>query len=268
MRIFSHVIVTIIAIIFLSTVFTATTPAATTSSQLVFSGYSWDIVKLATPTGIGNTRFYYNSSSDYVDGNGYLHMNLLNVGGVIYASEINLTKALGYGTYTIDIQGPISNLDKCAVFGIFTWDNGAETSGNLYNREIDFLEASKWCSAGVSKSGSSVVQPADDGQLTSQYTTFNLSTSGDDILMTATWLANYVNIKLVDADTNRILSSWTYTGSGVPTPGNADVHINLWQFNGGQIATNQQVVVKSFSFSPTTGQPTTTIPTSCWEPRH
>ncbi|MGD0510505.1 MAG: hypothetical protein ABSA33_01565 [Candidatus Micrarchaeaceae archaeon] len=219
----------------------------TAASSISFSGYNWTIQKLATPTGVGSNRFWYNSSSVYVDGNGYLHLNMIKIGSTTYAAGVNNTKALGYGTYTIDVQGPINNLDKCAVFGIFTWDNGPTTGGNLYNRELDFLEDSKWCSATVSQVGSSVVQPADDGQIASQFTTFSLTP--DNLVITTTWNPGYVSFRITDASTGSVLSNWVYTGSGVPTPGNAFVNINLWQF-GSQIATNQQVVVKSFSFAP------------------
>ena len=244
MRQFSFIIIGIMA-----TVLALNAIPLTAAATLYFSGYNWTIQKISTPTGIGNTRFWYNSSSDYVDGNGYLHMGLLRVGGVTYSSGINNTQALGYGTYTFDIQGNIGSLDKCAVLGIFTWDNEPEVGANLYNREIDFLEASKWCEASVSKTGSSVVQPADAGQYTGQYTTFNVSTP-DDVMLTATWLADYVNIRLSDASTSRVISNWTYTGSNVPTPGHAFMNINLWQYNTGTIATSQQVVIKSFGFTP------------------
>ena len=104
MKKFLNIAIGMIALIIISNALVVT--AASASTQLTFSGYTWTIQKITTPTGQGNTRFWYNNTSDYVDSNGYLHMNLLNVGGTTYAAGINNTQPLGYGTYTFNIQGP------------------------------------------------------------------------------------------------------------------------------------------------------------------
>jgi hypothetical protein len=211
-------------------------------TYLSFSGGSWLVKKSSSITGPGSNYFYYNTSSSYVDGNGYLHLGIFNVNGKRYASEVNLTQSLGYGTYSITIQGDISRLDKCAVFGFYTWDDRAQSAqGNAYNREID-IEMSKWCDASNSNAEMGV-QPETSGM----YNSYNLGYTGD-IVASFNWKAGEVDFLIKQASTGIVISQWNYIGSGVPTPGAEKIRINLWPFEA-PTATNLAVVIKSFNFT-------------------
>jgi hypothetical protein len=209
---------------------------------LSFSGRNWEIKSSSSITGPGSNRFYYNTNSSYVDGNGYLHLGLFNVNGNRYASEVNVTDSLGYGTYTFLIQGDISHLDKCAVLGFYTWDDRAQSAqGNAYNREID-IEMSKWCDPSNTNAEMGV-QP----ETASMYNSYSLSYTGD-ILASFNWKAGEVDFLIRQASTGAVISQWNYVGSGVPTPGAEKMRVNLWA-DEAPTASNVTVVIKSFNFT-------------------
>ena len=230
-----------------STTMSTTIPAANATldgDELSFSGRTWEIEKSSEITQPGDNYFYYNASSDYVDANGYLHMSLLNVNGSRYASEVDLEESLGYGTYTFVVQGDLRNLDRNAVFGLFTWDNsGNDTPGNQYNREID-MEISRWGNASDVYNAQVGVQP-ETGDAIANYT---IGYAGD-IEESMHWKAGEVDILIREADAPyETIERWNYTGPFVPTPGLEKMAINLWAF-GAPTESNVTVVVQRFNFS-------------------
>ena len=213
--------------------------------ELSFSGRTWEIEKSTTTIiGPGDNYFYYNALSDSVDANGYLHMSALNVNGKRYASEINLTGSLGYGTYSLTIQGDVSKLDKNVVLGFFTWDGSDNSNpGNTYNREID-MEMSRWTCATCTNDEVGV-QPEPPEAVRD----FWMNYTGD-IVESMHWKAGEVDFLVKEAASPyTTLYQWNYTGSLVPTPGYETMTLNVWQ-DEAPTTNNVTIVMKSFSFTP------------------
>jgi hypothetical protein len=102
-----------------------------------FSGYDW-IVK--APAGKqGPHSNYWSGRNVWVDAHGRLHLKLkYNESNDRWeAAELRTTVKLGYGTYQWKLEGPVNNLDKNVVLGLFNY------SGNSRFDEMD-IEFSRW----------------------------------------------------------------------------------------------------------------------------
>ena len=99
----------------------AVTPGQEKSSSFFvnFSGFTWRV--RWKPSDRGGTSNPYNPDNVYTDRSGALHLRIIKRGQQWTCSEVNLTRSLGYGTYSFTVED-ISNLEPSVVFGMFTWD--------------------------------------------------------------------------------------------------------------------------------------------------
>lgn len=231
-----------------------------------FSGYQWTVKNgFLAP---GPNHFSDSPSNVYVDSDGALHLKIEQRNSRWYSSEVISEKSFGYGRYLFHIDGPIDQLDPQAVLGLFTWDTAPEEN----NREID-IEFSRWGKDnGSAANGQYVVQPYD---LDANKNEFNFSLSEDpegiytthvvewraDKIVFASYYGHYSLAELDTAASGEessgggaaplpLTDQWSYTGD-VPNPGNAQVRMNLWLFNGEATAntSEQELSIKRFSFS-------------------
>src|ERR1700756_2356852 len=84
-----------------------------------FSGYTWRV--RWPPSDRGGTRNPYDPKNVYVDKDGALHLQIIKREEGWTCSEVNLTRSLGYGTYSFTVED-VSTLEPAVVFGMFTWD--------------------------------------------------------------------------------------------------------------------------------------------------
>lgn len=102
-----------------------------------FSGFTWRVRKM--PSDRGGTTNPYNPENVFVDQKGALHLRIIKRDQQWSCSEVNLTRSLGYGTYSITVED-ISKLEPGAVFGIFTWDYSTDQENH---GEFD-INISQW----------------------------------------------------------------------------------------------------------------------------
>ena len=223
---------------------------------LTFSGYQWMVKDgLLAP---GPNHFSDSPSNVYVDSGGALHLKIEQRNGRWYSSEVISEESFGYGRYLFHIDGQIDQLDPQAVLGLFTWD----TEPGEYNREID-IEFSRWGEADATTNGQYVVQPHEvdankrefnfspNANPEGIYTTHVLEWRADEVVITSYY--GHYSLAELDGATpmpQTLTDPWTYTGN-VPTPGNAQVRMNLWLFNGEvtPYTSDQELIIKHFSFS-------------------
>jgi hypothetical protein len=92
----------------------------TSSSFFVdFSGFRWRVRKV--PSDRGSTLNPYSPDNVYTDQSGALHLRIIKRGQRWTCSEVNLTRSLGYGTYSFAVEDT-SRLEPAVVFSIYTWD--------------------------------------------------------------------------------------------------------------------------------------------------
>ncbi len=213
--------------------------------SIAFAGHTWSVKFAPAPAGPGPNRFSDDPADVWVDENGYLHLSIVNRGGVWYSTEVICADTLlQYGAYTMTAGSRVDVLDKNVVLGFFTWD----TDAPQYNyREID-VEFSRW-GEDTAQNAQYVIQPWD---VAGNRYRFALALSETDSVHRFDWKADRVQFASW-AGSGSLLQSWTYTNTAnIPPAGGGNAHINLWLMDGlapsdGQ---NVEVIIKSFQFAP------------------
>ena len=211
---------------------------------ITFSGYTWNVKYTPILAGPGPNYFSDDPADVWVDGNGYLHLNIVYRDGIWYSTEVICNEILQYGEYTITLGSRVDLLDKNAVFGFFSWDDKA----SQYNyREID-VEFSRW-GEDTALNAQYVVQPWD---VSGNRHRFAMDLSGEDSVHRFDWRPDRIQFDSWDGNSS-LLQTWTYTNTTyIPPTGAGNARINFWLFNG-QAPSNSQnveVIIKSFQFEP------------------
>jgi len=214
-----------------------------------FSGYEWLVKSSIGRVGPGPNFFSDGTKYVWVDDEGYLHLRIKRKDGRWYCPEVISKRSFGYGKYVFHLASRVDQLDRNTVLGLFTWDDSPEFA----HREID-IEFSRWSQA-ANENSQYVVQP--------YYGFGNLhrfDTGQKQVESTHSfeWREGGVVFKSVQgdnidvADSSQLIDLWMYTGSGVPKPGNENVRMNLWLFEGNPPVSGSaiEIVVKKFEFIP------------------
>lgn len=125
----------------------------------MFAGFLWAVKEASLPVGPGSNVFSDRVEDVFVDGEG-LHLRVSFRDGQWWSLEVILLSRLGHGTYAVQTDSEVDDLDVNVTFGMFTWDSYGDDElvpGNA-NREIDF-EDSRWSIAGDPSNAQMVVQP-------------------------------------------------------------------------------------------------------------
>jgi hypothetical protein len=207
----------------------------TGSRRLDFAGHRWQVKASGDRAVAPGPNHYSDLPSDvWVDEAG-LHLTIGMHDDRPYATEVVLTRPLGYGEYTFQLDSRVDDLDPRAVFAGFVYEAGT--------REID-VEFSR-ALAGP-HNAQYVVQP---------YTRrgnihrFDL---GEEVPTSHrfTWLpgsVRFVSWRGVEDEPRpeTTLQSWTYEGAGVPPPG-AFMRFDFWMVDGEAPGEREEVVIRSF----------------------
>ena len=190
-----------------------------------------------------------------VDGNGHLHMRIVNRGGTYTESEVFTTQTLGFGTYQWQIEGAVDQMDPTTVLGLFNYGAKAGVGVDAEN-EID-IEFSRWnntckgCNADFTfypATGNKALGPMEDNFIYdpkgSTLTTARFEWSSKRIVATI-----MSGLQPLGTTTN-VLQTLTFEPTDysaripqVPLP----LGINLWCFRATPSA-DQEVVIRKFEF--------------------
>jgi hypothetical protein len=206
-----------------------------------FSGFSWRV--RWKPSDRGGTSNPYDPRNVYTDKAGALHMQIVERDGRWTCSEVNLTRSLGYGTYSFTVED-ISGLEPATVFGMFTWDYSTDRENH---REFD-INISRWGDPN-NKNGEFAVQP--------QSLPVNISrfiAPPGKLQYTIEWRPGKITMSASRAAGGSVVSRHVFT-SEVPTPGSESVRMTLFVYrnpNGTPSgnAHRAEVVVDRFVFLP------------------
>lgn len=237
------------AIIALAAIFLQGGIATNASGRTIsFSGYTWNVKNGYFAPG---PNWWTDDPNDvYVDGNGALHLAIINHNGTWYSSEVRLPGSLGYGTYTFNTNSNVDSLDPNEVLGLFMYQDDTH--------EID-TEWSRWGDPTASNLGYSV-QPADIAGNNLQ-STVNLDHTLP-VMNVINWQPNQIIFSV--SQNGNTLKTWTYTGANNFVPGSEFADMNFWLMSGlaptnGQ---NAEVIVNNFNFTPYTASTTTSTSTT------
>jgi hypothetical protein len=210
-----------------------------------FAGYKWQVKANSAGAKInpGNCIFSDSTNNVWVDGFGFLHLKVTTDGmGNWYCAEIYSERVFGYGHSEFTFGSQISNLDPNLVLGAFTWDDRDDDNtndANAFNREID-LEASRFGNPNDPNSCQFVVQKAAPQR-------FQCS-SDANTLQSFDWRPGRVSFLSFDGEGQEVAKDLDATG--IPRQGTAAIRINLWTFMGMPPASETEIIIQDFTFTP------------------
>lgn len=209
-----------------------------------FSGFQWRVRKAASDR--GGAVNPYDPRNVYVDEAGGLHLQIVNRNNQWTCSEVNLTRSLGYGTYSFTVEDT-SRLEPAVMFGMFTWDFSNDQENH---REFD-INISRWGDS-ANQNAEFVVQPASEAINMSRF-----EAPAGRLKHTIIWEAGRVTMMTfrVLADARSALVSKRVFTSQVPTAGSESVRMTFFVYSDpnrklSTIHDRAEVVVDRFEFLP------------------
>jgi hypothetical protein len=206
---------------------------------LRFGGYEW--IARAAPSDRGGPNDY-DPDNAWADADGALHLRIGGEAPRWTCAEVRLTRRLGYGTYRFVVRD-VSHLEPAAVLTLFTWDGPAADANH---REID-IEISRWGEP-AAKNAQYVVQP--------YYVAANVwpfVAPAGVLTHTLRWEPGRLTAKTFRGSgaEGAVVAAHTFT-SGVPSPGNENLRMNLYVFRRSAIPLRRgtEVVIEKFEYVP------------------
>jgi hypothetical protein len=210
---------------------------------LQFSGYQWESREAVSDPGGSNN--FYDPANAWTDQSGCLHLRIVKQADRWTSSEIRLSRSLGYGLYRFVVRD-VSRLQPAAVFALFTWDDIGPP------REMD-IEISRWGEPS-DKNAQYVVQP----YVVPANTVRFMAPSGT-LTYWMDWQPGRVEFKTVRGSTSGsssklgsdVVAEHLFT-SGVPSPGNERIHMNLYVYKNlnNPLRNGTEVIIEKFEFLP------------------
>ncbi len=224
----------------------AETPGQEKSSSFFveFSGFTWRV--RWRPSDRGGTNNLYKPENVFTDKAGALHLNIIEREGRWTCSEVNLTRSLGYGTYSFTVEDT-SGLEPAAVFAMFVWDFSTDQENH---REFD-LDIGRWGNPN-NKNAEFALQPKSVPVNISRF----IAPAGKlrHILEWRPGKITMTTSRVSGGLRDAIVSQHVFT-SEVPTSGSESVRMSLFLYsdpNGQSLGSTHraEVVVDQFAFLP------------------
>ncbi len=214
-----------------------------------FSGYDWWVKASSGLAGPGPNYFSAATNNVWVDAQGRLHLGITNRSNQWQCVEIVSGRSFGFGSYRFELGSNVNQLNPNAVLGLFTWSDDPAWA----HREID-VECSRWGNVADVNNSQFVVQPWDAAGHLVRYPVPGDQTNSTHIF---SWQTNQILFQcqrggyVPNPDAAKLITNWVYALT-VPQPGDENVRINLWLFNGNPPMDNNEVefVINSFQFVP------------------
>jgi len=204
-----------------------------------FSGYEWQVRQ--DPNSPASSRNLYSADNAWVDGRGFLHLQIARGPTGWSAAELHLARSLGYGSYRF-VVSDVSNLEPAVAFNIGTWD------GSSINQEMN-IEISRWGEA-TGKNVQYVVQPYFVAANVVRF----LAPAGR-LTFSFDWGPGRVAFRTVRGAESGgkagIIAEHVFT-SGVPSPGNESVTLHLYEFFNRRVRLQHkaEVIIEAFEYLP------------------
>lgn len=210
----------------------------TSSKTLTFAGYQWEIRTSASNR--AGTVNSFDQSNAWTDPAGLLHLRISGSENHWMSGEVKLSRSLGYGSYRLVVRD-VSHLEPAAVLSFFTWDDGGPA------REMD-IEITRWGEA-EGKNAQYVIQPYFVAANTKRF-----DAPGGTLTHWMSWEPGRVSFKTAHGSSPNMRSDvadHVFT-SGIPSPGNERVHMNLYVYGTQRnpLRHESEVIIEKFEFRP------------------
>ncbi len=210
-----------------------------TPGKLNFSGFEWEVCRRPKD----NFQILYpNSSSNvWTDAKGSLHLRITKEPEGWTGADINLTRSLGYGTYTF-LFHELPELEPATVLGLESWD---PLDAGQNHREFDVLFG----------------QFGDPSIKNAQYSILPFNIPGNVYRFTVPqgsfthsfrWEQGHLSFQTQPTGgPSRVMAEHAFT-SGIPTPGGERIHISLYAYRDAQVPQENgvEVILEKFVYLP------------------
>ncbi|HEX3876862.1 MAG TPA: hypothetical protein VHW24_07750 [Bryobacteraceae bacterium] len=210
-----------------------------TPGKMNFSGFEWEVFRVPKDSfGI----LYPNSASNvWTDQKGWLHLRLTKEQEGWAGAEINLTRSLGYGTYSFVVH-ELPELEPATVLGMRTWD---PLDAGQYHRAFDIL---------LSQFGDPATKNAEYAilPLNVAANVHRFSIPRGSFIHSIRWERARLSFQTQEAGGRaRVIEEHVFT-AGIPTPGGERIHINLFAYGDSKVPQKNgvEVVVEKFVYLP------------------
>lgn len=205
---------------------------------LQFSGYEWRIREAVGNA--GGSENFYDPANAWTDKTGFLHLRITGHPGRWASAEVILTRSLGYGSYRFVVRD-ISHLEPAATLSLSTWDDTGPP------REMN-IEIGRWGEP-TSKNAQYVIQPYHVPA-----NTIRFEAPAGKLTYRLRWEPGRASFKTVRGSSNSgsgAVSEHVFS-SGVPSPGDETIHINLYVFDNRRnpLQHESEVVIEKFEYLP------------------
>jgi hypothetical protein len=203
------------------------------AKTLDFSGYQWELRQSSSDR--GGTKNSYDPANAWTDEKGFLHLRIARTKNGWTSAEAGLKRSLGYGSYRFVVRD-VSQFEPAVVFSVFTWDDAGPS------REVD-IEVGRWGESD-SKNAQYVIQP--------YYVPANVirfTAPSGTLTHSFNWEPGRISFKT--ARGANAVAEHTFT-SGVPSPGNELVFMNLYVYDNKRNPLRQgaEVIIEKFEYLP------------------
>lgn len=209
----------------------------TLPGKIKFSGFDWDLYRV--PKDSFGLLYPNSPSNAWTDDKGWLHLRITKEPEGWTGAEVNLTRGLGYGTYSFTIH-ELPELEPATVLSLFAWD---DLDAGQYHRSFYTL----------------LGQFGDPSIKNGQFSILPFNVPGNVYRFTAphgtlTYSIHWQQGRLsfdTQGPGSRVVAEHVFT-SGVPTPGGERIHINLFAYGDSQAPQKNgvEVIVEKFVYLP------------------
>jgi len=219
------------------------------ATSLNWAGYTWTV----SPYAIGDGTVSSNASNTWVDGSGYLHLDLAKIGSTWYGAEVATTNNFGYGSFYWVFSAPLTSMQAQDVLAGFTYgpDHSIGVGGE---NELD-VEFSKWGHSTSPFNGDFTFYPStghagSGSNLTNwAYTGGNIATCRVDWSATSVTGSIWNGVVASNAPLSTAAITWNYKGNSTTVPQDACPFLfNIWA-SGTAPTTAVDAVVQSFQYT-------------------
>ncbi len=229
--------------------FAVLTPAY--AQTLTWKGHEWRVTN-GGMAGVARG----DSANVNIDGDGYLHLRIVNRKGKWTASELFTTDNLGFGTYQWVVEGEVYDMDKSTVLGLFTYGPTHHIGVDGEN-EID-IEFSQWNKTCGGCNADFTVYPSTGNRKQGGKSSWedNFHVNGETLTTARMqWSSGKLVFTIMKGfqpigTTADVIKTETYSSNSTNIPQEASpVGINLWCFQTTP-SNNQSVIIRDFQFAP------------------
>ncbi len=207
--------------------------------KINFSGFDWEVYR-ASKDSFG--MLYPNSPSNvWVDEKGWLHLRITKEPEGWTGAEINLTRSLGYGTYSF-VMHELPKLEPATVLSILSWD---PLDAGQYHRSFDIL-LGQFGDPTIKNAQYSVLPRNVPGNV------YRFAAPMGSCTLSIHWESGRLSFETRETGGRpHVVAEHVFT-SGIPTPGDERIHINLYAYGDSQVPQKNgvEVIFEKFVYLP------------------